>query len=126
MLRVRWVQLMFSWVMPVSSRQKLERRGKSHRPDERLKLRPLRFGALDQQQHGADFDRLFFPADYSFLPTGRLDVDRDDTALAGEDRFDDIIHGNTRCLGADAIKEEGRRNVNCGCEAPSIRWSRFE
>ena len=60
---------------------------KSHRPDERLKLGPLRFGAIDQQQHGADFDRLFFPAEYAFLPTGRLDVDHDDATLAGEDCF---------------------------------------
>ena len=83
----------FSWVMPVSSRQKLERR-KSHRPDERLKLGPLRFGAINQQQHGADFDRLFFRLNTPFFQQVASTSTATMRCSPARTAFDiDIIHG---------------------------------
>ena len=66
---------------------------KSVRSYERLKLGPFRFITIEQQQHGADFDRLFLPAEHPFLPTRRLDVDGNDATVAGDDRLYHIIHG---------------------------------
>jgi hypothetical protein len=52
--------------------------------------------AIEQQQHGADFDGLLFPAEHSLLPASRLDVDHNDVTLAGHDRPHHIIH-RRRC-----------------------------
>ena len=41
---------------------------------------------MEHQLHGADFNRLLLPAEDALLPAGRLDVDDNDAALAGNDR----------------------------------------
>jgi hypothetical protein len=71
----------------------------SLRPDERLKFGPPRWVAIEQQQHGADFDGLPFPAEHSPLPARRLDVQHNDATLAVDDGPHHIIHRKHEPLG---------------------------